>query len=59
LQLDPEFGLNLSVFKSVFCGRYYDLFLQNYLLLAKDKGWKQPLLGEISILFAAALEHFV
>jgi hypothetical protein len=47
------------VFKSVLCGRYYDLFLQNYLLLAKDKGWKQPLLGEISILFAAALEHFV
>jgi 5-formyltetrahydrofolate cyclo-ligase len=25
-------------------GGYYDLFLQNYLLLAKDKGWKQPLL---------------
>jgi len=23
-------------------GGYYDLFLQNYLLLAKDKGWKQP-----------------
>jgi hypothetical protein len=47
------------MFKSVLCGSYYDLFLQNYLLLAKDKGWKQPLLGEISILFAAALEHFV
>ncbi|KAG0593089.1 hypothetical protein KC19_1G304500 [Ceratodon purpureus] len=28
-------------------GGYYDLFLQNYLLLAKDKGWKSPLLGEL------------
>jgi hypothetical protein len=27
--------------------RYYDLFLQNYLCLAKDKGWKSPLLGEL------------
>lgn len=25
-------------------GGYYDVFLQNYLLLAKDKGWKSPLL---------------
>jgi hypothetical protein len=34
------------------------LFLQNYLLLAKDKGWKQPWLGEIYVL-SAALENFV
>lgn len=26
-------------------GRYYDLFLENYLVLAKDKGWRPPLLG--------------
>ncbi len=42
---------------NLFCGRYYDLFLQNYLLLAKDKGWKQPWLGEIYVL-SAALENF-
>lgn len=29
-------------------GGYYDLFLQNYLLLAKDKGWKEPLLVALS-----------
>lgn len=29
-------------------GGYYDLFLQNYLLLAKDKGWKRPLLVALS-----------
>jgi len=29
-------------------GGYYDLFLENYLLLAKDKGWRPPLLVALS-----------
>ena len=49
-QPDFDFGLRQeSEFMNILpiC-RYYDLFLQNYLLLAKDKGWKSPLLGGLS-----------